>query len=85
MMKDYEYLFATTLQQRLKEKIVGKIFIKVTLHDELFIKIDTLGGLEYKLFINDFSNKILNGWTTEYAAYEVITQYKRFINERYFF
>lgn len=28
-MTDYEYLFATTVWQRLKRKIKGKIFVKV--------------------------------------------------------
>ena len=38
-MRDYEYLFATTLHEKLKEKIVGGIFVNVTPDDVLHITI----------------------------------------------
>lgn len=83
-MKDYEYLFATTLHQKLKEKIVGSIFVKVTTNDELFIIIDSFGDIKYKLWFDHFSERIVNGWSTDYAVYDVLSQYRKFINDRYF-
>ena len=83
-MRDYEYLFATTLHQKLREKIIGKIFVKVTTDDALLIKIESLGGLEYKTYIENFSTRIFNGWSTDYAAYEVVNDYKKFVMDRYF-
>lgn len=83
-MTDYEYLFTTTLHQKLREKIVGKIFVKVTRNDELFAKIESYGGLEYRFYRSNFSESLLNGYTTDFAAYEVVTEFKRFIMNKYF-
>ena len=83
-MRDYEYLFVTTLHQKLKDKIVGKIFTKVNTNDELYVEIISFGDLMFKTTLGNFSEKIMNGWSTDYAAYEVIGQYKTFINERFF-
>lgn len=87
-MKDYENLFSTALHQKLKEKIIGKIFIKVNRQDQLYISITRHDGIDYELYIENFSNKFLNGWTTDYAAYEVFEDYKKYINnlvyKRYF-
>lgn len=91
-MQDYEYLFSMTLQQKLKSKIIGKIYVKVTQNDELLTIIrreDDDEDMEFKLFLGHFSERLINGWTTEYAAYEVMRAYKDFItkrmSERYFY
>ena len=81
---DYEYIFATNLHQKLKEKIVGAVFVKVTRNDELFINIKSYGGIDYKAFISNFSDKLLNGWTTDYAMYEIVKEYRAFVLKRYF-
>ena len=39
MMKEYEYLFAMSLQQKLKHRIVGRIYVTVDPYDELIVKI----------------------------------------------
>lgn len=83
-MTDYEYLFTTTLHQKLREKIVGKIFVKVTRNDELFVKIESYGGLEYRFYRSNFSESIVNGYTTDFAAYEVVAEFKKFITNKYF-
>lgn len=83
-MTDYEYLFATSLHQKLREKIVGKIFVKVTQKDELFVKIESYGGLEYRFYRSNFSESLLNGYTTDFAAYEVVIEFKKFITNKYF-
>ena len=83
-MTDYEYLFTTALHQKLKDKIAGKIFVKVTQNDELFVKIESYGGLMLKSFRDNFSESLLNGYTTDFAAYEIVTEFKRFIMTKYF-
>lgn len=83
-MKDYEYLFVQLLHQKLKNKIVGKVFVKVNAKDELFVEIQSYGDLTYRLYLGHFSERLLNGWSTEYAVYEIMKQYKMFIMERYF-
>lgn len=83
-MFDYEYLFAMTLlHAKLKEKIVGRIFVTVTQDDELYVKIESFGGLTFNWKIEDFSIRIRNGYSSDYAAYEVIQQYKRYIIKTY--
>ena len=32
----------------------------------------------------DFANKMLNGLTTDYAAYEVVQKYKKFVMTQFF-
>ena len=84
-MRDYEYLFATNLQQKLKEKIIGKVFVKINANDELYIKIERHEeGVMYEASYDEFSQKFINGWTTEYAAYEVLKNYKSSLMKRYF-
>lgn len=82
-MADYEYLFSTALHEKLKEKIVGKIFTKITRNDEILVTVDTYEGLSFKMFIGNFSEKMLHGYSSDYAAYEVLKQYKAFVLKRY--
>lgn len=83
-MLDYEYLFATTLHARLKEKIIGKIFCKVYPNDELVIEVTNYENFIWKYTIGNFSERIMHGCTTEYIAYDVVTAYKKTIMKRYF-
>lgn len=84
-MADYEYIFSTSLHGKLKEKIYGRIFVKVTYDDKLFINIiREREDINFTMYINDFSAKILNGYTSEYAVYEVLKAYKKFILKKYF-
>ena len=75
-MADYEYIFSTLLHKKLKEKIVGHIYVAVR-NDILIteIKID--------ISINDFANKLVNGYSTDYAAYEIAKEYKKKILSKY--
>ena len=83
-MVDYEYVFATTLHQKLKEKIIGKIYVTVTIADELLVKIESFNGLTYKFIRGNFSESILHGFSTDFAVYEIVTEYKKFIMKKYF-
>lgn len=86
---DYKKLFAMNLQQKLKTKIIGKIFVKVIQDDKLYVQIERDAGQTFKLFLDNFSERILNGWSTDYAVYEVMSEYRKFVigimEERYFY
>lgn len=71
VMTDYEYLFSMNLQAKLKEKIQGAIYVKVNENDSLVIKITRRDENNFDMSFTDFSNKFLNGFSTDYAAYEV--------------
>lgn len=83
-MMDYEYLFSMNLRQKLRERVIGKIYCKVNEENELYIKIESLGDLKFSMTINNFSERILNGYSTEYAVYEVMSKYEKFVHNRYF-
>ena len=82
-MFDYEYLFAMTLHAKLKEKIVGRIYVAVTREDELYVKVESVSDLTFIHTIEDFSHKIQNGYSSDYAAYEIVQEYKRRILKTY--
>ena len=85
---DYEYLFSMNLQAKLKEKIQGAIYIyiyvKVNENDSLVIKVTRHDGNNFDMSFTDFANRMLNGLTTDYAAYEVVQKYKKFVMTQFF-
>ena len=89
-MVDYEQLFAMELQKRLKNQIVGRIYVEVNRHDQLFVKIVRDDDMDkFELHLDNFSERMLNGWSTAYASYEVIQKYREFImdimEKKYFY
>lgn len=66
---DYEYLFSMNLQAKLKEKIQGAIYVKVNENDSLVIKVTRRDGNNFDMSFTDFANRMLNGLTTDYTAY----------------
>ena len=84
MMADYEYQFAVFLQQRLKSKIQGGIYVTVA-EDELIVKVIRDETIDFKYSFRNFANRLRNGWTTEYAAYETVNAYKECLMKRYFY
>lgn len=82
---DYERLFTDALFSALKEKIKGGIFVRVYSNDTLVVKIshhDNDPNFEMKF--DNFSQKILHGWSTSYAAYEIVSAYKKHVLRNYF-
>jgi hypothetical protein len=67
------------LHERLKEQIFGKIFCKITYNDELYVNIESCGDVNYSLTIPNVTEKIINGWSTEYAAYEIVNAFKKHV------
>ena len=83
-MQDYEYLFSKELHRRLKEKVKGKVWVKAY-RDELHVTITAFEGeLEYEFVEDDLSNKILNGFSSDYAVYTIMKDYHKFVNEIFF-
>ena len=77
-MLDYECLFSNHLYEKLKGVIKGGIFVKVNENDSLVVEIKRKDG-------NNFGvNRILNGFTTEYAVYEVTRKYRKYVMEQFF-
>ena len=83
-MMDYEYLFAMTLHQKLRERVYGKIFCEINRSNVLVVEIKSRGDWIFNMEFDNFSERFINGFTTEYAMYEVINKYKKFITNRYF-
>lgn len=81
---DYEYLFSMNLQARLKERIQGAVFVKVDMDDNLIVKITRRDKNNFEMSISIFSDRMLNGFTTEYAAYHVRKEYRDFVMEQFF-
>lgn len=85
-MSNYEYVFATNLHEKLKGQIRGRIFVKVVSDDRLYVSIQRdVADKVFNLYINNFSDRILNGWSTDYAAYEIRQDYRKFIMKKYFY
>lgn len=85
MMQDYEYLFAMNVHEKLKEKVNARVYCKINQDDELYVEIeDSNSGIGYYYAIPDFSRKIMNGYTSEYAVYEIVKSYKNYIMKRFF-
>lgn len=82
-MCDFEYLVSTEIHKKLKEKVVGKVWVKVY-HNELHIKITGNSGIEYEFVRDNFDRRIINGYSSDYIVYEVIKDYKTFILNNYF-
>ena len=84
VMTDYEYLFSTNLHAKLKEKIRGGIFVKVNEKDSLIVKIERKDGNNFDISFTDFSNRLIYGFSTDYAAYEVQKKYRDFVMKQFF-
>lgn len=85
MMVDYGYAFAVTLAQKLKQKIVGGIHVCITDNDVLVVKVIRDDIVDCTIRVHNFSERIRNGWTTDYAMHEIVSDYKRCIMKRYFY
>ena len=81
---DYEYLFSMNLQTKLKERIQGGIFVKVDRGDNLIVEITRRDRNNFEMSFTDFSNRMLNGFSTDYAAYEVVKKYQKFVMKQFF-
>lgn len=83
MFDECKKCFAIAVHQKLKDRVHGRVFVKVTYNDELYIRIEN-DDTEFKTYVSNFAERIFNGWTSDFAVYEVLKQYRAAINERYF-
>ncbi len=77
-MVDYEYLIAMNLHAKLKEKIVGKIYVIVR-DDKLYVRIDSFENLTWDLSIPNFSQMVLNGFSIECVADDIANKFKKYV------
>lgn len=82
-MRDYEKMFADKLQQTLKDKIYGKVFVSIK-NDQIYVHIKCWSDIDYECYIDDFANKFVNGLNSEYVCYEILQAYRKHINKKYF-
>lgn len=79
-MLDYGYVFARALHEKLKAKVYAGVHVKCTEQDTIEVVIArTSEDLIFRMEIQNFSEKILYGYSTEYAAYEILSKYRKFI------
>lgn len=83
-MMDYEQLFAMNLHQKLRERVKGKVFCEVTQNNLLVVEIKSRGDWKFSMEFDNFSDRFLNGFTTDYAMCDVLSKYRKFITNRYF-
>ena len=81
-MQEYEYITATSLRSMLKEKVRGKVWVRI--HDDrLHVKIDyndlSFGYVECKM-----SSKISSGIGPSDLLPKIVDRYKEFIFHEYF-
>lgn len=82
-MNEYEYTYSMALLSKLKCRIRNKrIFVTVTSDDELVIRIEHESGLIYEISFDNFSRRLLYGWSSDQATSEIIQKYKSYIIER---
>lgn len=88
-MDEYKKVFATNLQNNLKRNIKGKVFVSVVKYDGVYVQITAEDGVVFKTHIQKLSDKLLNGYSINYAVYEITSQYreyiKKIVDERYFY
>lgn len=82
-MMDYEYIFSTNVWQKLKERVWGKARCTINDNDQLLVRIESKYGLYFETTIDNISEKIVNGYSTDYAAFEITKKYERFIHNRF--
>lgn len=73
-----EDIFTKTLHTLLKEQLVGKVFVKVN-DDRLVVKIESFDSIKWNWSIENFFERAIYGYTAEYAAYEIMGKYRKFV------
>lgn len=78
----FEYSFSSQLFQKLKDRIVGKVYVNIT-HDEVYVEI-THDFNTWSCRTNNFTERYLSGWSVDLAAEEYLRMYKGHVISRYF-
>ena len=83
MMHDYEYAFVQSLIPKIKEKIKVGVVAEVK-DDVLEVKLFRDHEVDFIYKVDDFYNKIREGYAAELCARAVYNMYMRKIIKRYF-
>lgn len=84
MMAEYEFIFASNLKTKLIEKVKGGVKTWIT-NDELHVSILVReNDIQFEHVIPNISKLILNNYTSDYAAYQVMQVYKSYIRNKFF-
>ena len=79
MMKEYEFIFSNNLKNKLIGEVKGGVKTWIV-HDDLYISIlMSKYDMQFEHVIPRISERILNGYTTDYAVYEIIKEYKDYL------
>lgn len=84
-MRDYEKLFVTNLHSKLKKKIHGSVYCEINERDELYVRIRSSGDIYFEKRVDNFSDRFVSGYSTEYAMYDIINEYKKKVISKYFY
>lgn len=80
---EYEMLFADLLHEKLKDEIIGKVYVKIE-NDRIYVHIECYHDVDFEMYIDNFAMKLLHGYTVSYAVYEITNAYKRALFKQYF-
>lgn len=82
IMQEYEYIIATGLHSLLKEKVRGKVWVRIY-DDRLHVKID-YNDLSFGYVEGKMSSKISSGIGPSDLLPKIVARYKEFIFHEYF-
>ncbi len=84
-MEEYESLFCMALHNRLKEKLIGKVYCEVNESDQLYVSITSYQNVKWEYRLDNFSRRIqLVQITSDGVANDIIKKYKGIILRKYF-
>lgn len=82
-MLNYGKVFAAALHERLKEQIVAHIYVTYDENDQIYINIKSYDDVDYRMRITELSEKVVRGYSSEYACYEIVKDFRKYINEKF--
>lgn len=83
-MTEYEYLYCRRLHSKLKTRIIANIFCNI-MNDKLKIRIVRDNGkFDFDFDVDDISNKICKGYSSDKIVEDCYTAYKKTILSYYF-
>ena len=82
-MTEYEYLYCRMLHSKLKTRIIANIFCNI-MDDKLKIRI-VRGNRRFDFDVDDISNKICKGYSSDKIVEDCYTAYKKTILSYYFY
>ena len=78
-MTHYEYEFSTILHEKLKELVIGKVYVRITPDDKVYVNIKSFDDIEYVYLMGDFTYNFLRGLSATRLAQVIVAEYKKFV------